>query len=151
MAVASARRSVHDLMLAVTSDNEIVQKYALEDATIENGCVCVAEGSHLTEPLRQRLVKVKNGRPEFVQLQKSVWDRMAQDKSAEFQRRQYDFQPLEVKRGTLVLFHGNLLHASGANWSGKGRMSYIFTVIDGSLDNPEDAYIKPAGEEFAYL
>jgi len=37
----------------------------------------------------------------------------------------------EVKAGTLVLIHGNLLHKSEKNTSQKGRIIYTFHVIEG--------------------
>ena len=37
----------------------------------------------------------------------------------------------EVKAGTLVLIHGNLLHKSERNTSEKGRIIYTFHVIEG--------------------
>ncbi|KAL8789306.1 MAG: hypothetical protein Q9213_001229 [Squamulea squamosa] len=126
--------------------------YTLEDATIENGCLCVAPGSHLTEPLRQRLARGEEGRPEFVQLRELLWAKEVPDQRVDHHRlREYEYQPLEVKKGTLILFHGNLMHASGANRSEKSRMVYTFTIIDGSLHCPDDAYLRPLAGEFSKL
>lgn len=36
----------------------------------------------------------------------------------------------EVKAGTLILIHGNLLHKSEKNISQKGRIAYTFHVIE---------------------
>ncbi|KAL8751116.1 MAG: hypothetical protein Q9199_006637 [Rusavskia elegans] len=127
--------------------------YALEDAFIDNGCLLVAPGSHLTEPLKQRLAKgVQDRRPEFIQLRKPVWAKNSVDSGNDVHhRREYDYLPLEVKKGTLVLCHGNLMHASGANRSEKGRMAYVFTIIDGHLHCPNDAYLRPTGGDFLKL
>ncbi|KAL8965907.1 MAG: hypothetical protein Q9183_003622, partial [Haloplaca sp. 2 TL-2023] len=97
--------------------------YALEDTTIENGCLCVAPGSHLTEPLRQKLVKDKKGQPTFVDLRSPVWAKEAVDKSDAAAGKDHEYKPLEVKKGTLILFDGNLLHKSGINKSEKNRTS----------------------------
>ncbi|SLM37744.1 Phytanoyl-CoA dioxygenase [Lasallia pustulata] len=115
--------------------------YALEDTTLENGCLCVALGSHLTEPLRQRLVTGKDGRPSFVDLAVPLWARGA---NAGVRQAEYEYQPLEVEKGTLVLFHGNLMHKSGVNKSEKNRMAYTFSVVEGSADCPDDSCMKPA-------
>lgn len=86
--------------------------YALENATIENGCLYVAPGSHLTEPLRQRLIKGDHGVPKFEELKVPLWAREVADKSIKGGRIAYEYEPREVKRGGLVVFHGNLMHTS---------------------------------------
>jgi phytanoyl-CoA hydroxylase len=45
--------------------------------------------------------------------------------------REGDYRPGEVKAGTLVLIHGNLLHRSEKNLSQKGRIIYTFHIIEG--------------------
>ncbi|KAI4096065.1 MAG: hypothetical protein LQ339_007081 [Xanthoria mediterranea] len=127
--------------------------YALEDASINNGCLLVAPGSHLTEPLRQRLAKSpQDGRPEFIQLRKPAWATNAVDSGFELHHaREYEYVPLEVTRGTLILCHGNLMHASGANRSERGRVAYVFTIIDGRFHCPDDAYLRPTTGGFLKL
>ncbi|KAL8853699.1 MAG: hypothetical protein Q9221_001510 [Calogaya cf. arnoldii] len=127
--------------------------YALQDASIENGCLIVAPGSHQIEPLKQRLAKgAHDGGPEFIQLKQPVWAKDAVNRRTDFlQQREHEYIPLEVKEGTLILFHGNLMHASGANRSKEGRMAYSFTIIDGSRDCPQDAYLRPSVGEFEKL
>ena len=46
----------------------------------------------------------------------------------------------EVKAGTLVLIHGNLLHKSEKNVSQKGRMIYTFHVIEGGDGEKKSVY-----------
>ncbi|KAL8770613.1 MAG: hypothetical protein Q9209_003681 [Squamulea sp. 1 TL-2023] len=115
--------------------------YALEDANMENGCLEVAKGSHLTSPLRQRLVRGKDGVPRFVELDTPLWAKgSVGDIGGE-----YEYEALEVKKGTLVLFHGNLMHRSGKNGSGRNRMAYTFSVVEGGVECPEDSYVMPEG------
>ncbi|KAL8873201.1 MAG: hypothetical protein Q9198_007065 [Flavoplaca austrocitrina] len=116
--------------------------YALEDATVENGCLCVAEGSHLTEPLRQRLVQDKNGQPKFEDLERPLWAQEAGDFRDAGVRKDYEYKPLEVKKGTLILFHGNLLHKSGVNTSGRNRVAYNFNVVEGGDVGKDDDYLR---------
>lgn len=125
--------------------------YALENATIENGCLCVAPGSHLTEPLRQRLTKGDHGVPKFEDLKAPLWAGEGADKSIKSGPRKYEYEPLEVKRGGLVVFHGNLMHTSGSNKSQKSRMAYTFSIIDGNAECLEDSYMKPVEGDFESL
>ncbi|KAL8994345.1 MAG: hypothetical protein Q9169_005652 [Polycauliona sp. 2 TL-2023] len=116
--------------------------YALEDSTLENGCLCVAKGSHLTTPLTQRLTKLEDGFPKFVELQKPLWAQGAADEHKTVPNG-YEYEALEVEKGTLILFHGNLMHKSEANKSEKSRMAYTFSIIDGDADCPKDSYVLP--------
>ncbi|KAI4182336.1 MAG: hypothetical protein L6R41_006050, partial [Letrouitia leprolyta] len=77
--------------------------YALEDANVENGCLCVAPESHMTEPLRQRLAKDKgNGQPKFEDLAVPVWAKGAEAVGeGRGMEREYEYRALEVKKGTL--------------------------------------------------
>ena len=125
--------------------------YALNDATVENGCIRVAEGSHLTEPLRQRLVKGEDGLPKFEELKTPLWASGALRTAHEAVQTQYEYQPLEVKKGSLVLFHGNLMHTSELNRSEKNRVAYTFSIIDGDAECPDDSYMKPVEGDFESL
>lgn len=128
--------------------------YALEDTTIENGCLCVAAGSHLTTPLRQRCIRGENGLPTFVDVAQPLWARVshnASSSSSNTEQTEYKYQALEVKKGTLVLFHGNLMHKSGANKSEKNRIAYTFSIVEGNVECPADTYVKPVDGEFERL
>jgi len=59
----------------------------------------------------------------------------------------------EVKAGDLVLIHGNLLHKSERNLSGKGRMIYTFHVIEGAEGTVYDErnWLQPPKEGFTCL
>jgi Phytanoyl-CoA dioxygenase (PhyH) len=67
------------------------------------------------------------------------------------EQKEYEYQPLEVKKGTLVIFHGNLMHTSGMNRSEKNRISYTFSVIDSDVECPDDCYMKPLDGGFESL
>ncbi|MCJ1267763.1 hypothetical protein MMC22_007649 [Lobaria immixta] len=119
--------------------------YALEDATVANGCLSVAPGSHLTEPIRERMVQGDRGIPRFEPLNTPLWARETayHPITGTEVEHEYVYEPLEVKQGSLVLFHGNLLHRSGRNASAKSRMAYTFSIVDGDLESPDDCYMKP--------
>ena len=112
----------------------------------------MAEGSHLTEPLRQRLIKSDDGLPEFVKLEAPLWAQGAHRAEVEVgQQTEYEYQALEVKKGTLVLFHGNLIHKSGTNKSDKNRIAYTFSIIEGDVECPDDSYMKPVAGDYESL
>ncbi|KAJ8109241.1 hypothetical protein OPT61_g7608 [Boeremia exigua] len=53
------------------------------------------------------------------------------------------YKMIEVKAGTLVLMHGNLMHTSAANKSRKSRVAFNFSVVEGGLGWLEDNYLQP--------
>ncbi len=89
--------------------------WALEDATLDNGCLWVA---NRRGPLRERYVRRGEG---FVteRLDTTPWP------SGDHIR------PLEVKAGTLVIFDGLLPHASAPNRSAQSRLAYSLHIVSG--------------------
>nr|GEW86843.1 phytanoyl-CoA dioxygenase [Tanacetum cinerariifolium] len=87
---------------------------ALEDATIVNGCLWAIPGSH-KDGLVRRFIRDDNG----VHFDKP---------SPSYDQK--DFVPVEVKAGSLVLIHGDLIHQSFENQSSKSRHAYSLHVID---------------------
>lgn len=63
------------------------------------------------------------------------------------------YVPGEVKAGSLVLIHGNLLHKSEKNLSQKGRIIYTFHVIEGGDGRTYDRrnWLQPPAEGFTRL
>ncbi|KAK4456722.1 hypothetical protein QBC42DRAFT_214297 [Cladorrhinum samala] len=131
--------------------------YALEDATLENGCLSFLPGSHLWAPIERRLVrkggKDGEGGTEMVANEGRKFpdgDEYGAEKKTEGEEGKY--VPGEVKAGDLVLIHGNLLHKSERNLSQKGRIIYTFHVIEGDdgwvydeknwLQPPEDGFTR---------
>ncbi|VUC20238.1 unnamed protein product [Clonostachys rosea] len=107
--------------------------YALEDATLENGCLSFLPGSHRWAPIDKRLVrKPGDTGTEMVDNQGPVFPR-GEGYGLETPEGGLDGQYVagEVKAGDLVLIHGNLLHKSEKNTSQKGRIIYTYHVIEG--------------------
>lgn len=125
--------------------------YALEDTTLENGCLCVAPGSHLTTPLKQRLISSDDGTPKYENLPTPVWAKEAPRSGVDAKQLSYEYHALKVRKGTLVLLHGNLMHKSAANKSGKDRVAYTFSIVEGRLEFPSDMYVKPANGDLESL
>ena len=90
--------------------------FALEDATIENGCLWVEPGGHLG-PLRERFLR--NG--DDIRMEKLDATPWPDDSVA---------VPLEAKAGSLVCFHGLLPHYSAPNRSPVSRHAYTLHVTD---------------------
>jgi phytanoyl-CoA hydroxylase len=107
--------------------------FALEDATIENGCLWAAPGGH-RGPLRQRFVR--NGGDadgtRFEVLDTTPLPEPGSDALV----------ALEVRAGTLVALHGLLPHWSGPNRSARGRQAYSLHCIDGRAAYPSDNWLR---------
>ncbi len=91
--------------------------FALEDATLANGCLWVQPGGHRS-PLRERFVR-DGDRLAMQPLHPQPWPTPA------------EAVPLEVSAGALVCFHGLLPHYSAANRSPRSRLAYTLHVTDG--------------------
>ncbi|MES2959950.1 MAG: phytanoyl-CoA dioxygenase family protein [Pseudomonadota bacterium] len=92
--------------------------FALEDATLDNGCLWVAPGGH-RGPLRESYGRGADGRLAMVTLDPAPWP------AGE------SIRPLEVSAGTLIVFDGLLPHASAPNRSPSSRMAYTLHAVDG--------------------
>lgn len=92
--------------------------FALEDATIDNGCLWVEPGGH-RGPMRERFVR--NG--DDIKMEKLDSTPWPDDSVA---------VPLEAKAGSLVCFHGLLPHYSAPNRSPVSRHAYTLHATDGT-------------------
>ncbi|KAH8842242.1 hypothetical protein MCOR27_007290 [Pyricularia oryzae] len=130
--------------------------YALEDATLENGCLSFLPGSHRWAPVERRLVRsagdaagtemADNDGPKF-----PVGEQYGEDKKPAGADADA-YVPGEVKAGSLVLIHGNLLHKSEKNLSNKGRIIYTFHVIEGQdAIYDERNWLQPPADGFTEL
>lgn len=97
---------------------------ALDDATIDNGCLVALPGAH-RGPLRRRFTRDGAMRT----LDDTPWP---------------DVDPvaLEARRGTLVVLHGHLPHASAANRSPNQRHAYSLHIIDGAARFTDDNWLQ---------
>jgi phytanoyl-CoA hydroxylase len=104
--------------------------FALEDATLENGCMWALAGRH-REPLRSRFLRKADDSLGY-----EVYDPTPLTPEGAV--------PLEARRGTLILLHGQLPHLSGPNRSAKSRHAYTLHVIDGACRYPSDNWLQRA-------
>lgn len=122
---------------------------ALEDATLENGCLSFAPGSHRRTPVESRFVRLHNGGTGFTDVAGAKFPEEFSSFSKSSDQEEY--VPGEVKAGSLVLIHGNLLHQSQKNLSQKGRIIYTFHIIDGVYEYDERNWLQPPEQGFSKL
>lgn len=108
--------------------NLIGMWFALEDATIENGCLWVIPGRHKFG-LKSRFVRAVGGGTHFEVLDSTPWP-------------EEKLQPLEVKQGTLIVLHPLLPHLSRENRSAKSRHAYTLHVIDAAAHYPGENWLQ---------
>jgi phytanoyl-CoA hydroxylase len=94
--------------------------FALEDATIENGCMWALPGGH-RESLRRRFARAPGGGTVMHVLDETPLPEPAP---------RAPWVPLEAARGTMVILHGHLPHWSSANRSDRSRHAYAIHYVD---------------------
>jgi phytanoyl-CoA hydroxylase len=101
--------------------------FALEDATLDNGCLWAIPGAH-KRGLRSRFVR-EGLSTRFESLNYLKWpsDQLV---------------PLEVKKGTLIVLDGMLPHLSRRNHSSRSRHAYTLHVADGRFDYAADNWLQ---------
>ena len=124
--------------------------YALEDCTVHNGCLSFAPGSHRRSPIEKRFVRRKEGGTGFDEVEEGRWPR-GLEHSEEQQSEEEQYQMGEVKAGSLVLIHGNVMHKSERNRSQKSRFIYTFHVIEGQEVYDERNWLQPPEQGFSRL
>jgi phytanoyl-CoA hydroxylase len=102
--------------------------FALEDADQENGCLWVQPGGHYSPLREQFMVEGGVGRTEI--LDRTPWPNAAQA------------VPVEVKAGTLVVFHGMLPHYSAPNRSPRSRHAYTLHAINSASTWDDRNWLK---------
>lgn len=104
--------------------------FALEDATIDNGCMWAQPGGHRAG-LRSRFRRWPDGG-----IGMDWFD------TSECRNPGENFVPLEAEAGTLILLHGFCPHRSGPNLSRHARGAYALHVIDGACQYPDDNWLQ---------
>jgi phytanoyl-CoA hydroxylase len=106
--------------------------FALEDATIDNGCLWVISGGHKLG-LKSRFVRAEGGGTRFEVFDKTPWP-------------EEKLQPLEVKKGSLIVLHPLLPHLSRGNRSSRSRHAYTLHVIDAAASYPKENWLQRSAE-----
>ena len=101
--------------------------FALEDATIENGCLWAIQGGHRSG-LKSRWVRTPEGM-KFETFDAEPWP-------------ENELVPLEVTKGTLILLDGLLPHRSFENRSSRSRHAYTLHLIKADAKYPSDNWLQ---------
>lgn len=106
---------------------------ALEDATVENGCMWAIPGGH-RDGLRQRFRRDGRGGVATDTLDPAPWP--------DFVPGHGPHVPLPARQGTLIVLHGLVPHLSPANRSDRPRRAYTLHVVDGAAEYPADNWLQ---------
>lgn len=104
--------------------------FALDDADRDNGCLMALPGGH-RGPLRRRFHR--------------LGDRLVTDMLDETPWPAVEPVALEAPRGTLVVLHGLLPHASAPNRSARPRHAYALHLIDSRAEYVADNWLQRPG------
>ena len=102
--------------------------FALEDATVENGCLWAIPGGH-RHGLKSRWVRTNSGGMQFEVYDAKPWP-------------ETELVPLEVSKGSLILLHGLLPHRSFENRSPRSRHAYTLHLMDAQAKYPADNWLQ---------
>jgi phytanoyl-CoA hydroxylase len=106
--------------------------FALEDATLKNGCLWAIPGGHRLG-LKSRWLRNGTGGMRFEVFDSSPWP-------------EEKLVPLEVSKGSLIILDGLLPHKSLANRSAKSRHAYTLHVISADSRYPETNWLQRSPE-----
>lgn len=102
--------------------------FALEDATIQNGCMQFIPGAH-NGPLKELHYRGEDGNMSFKTMDETPWPEDAT-------------VAVEARAGSLVIFHGRAPHMSGPNLSAQSRHAYTLHVIDRTSHYPKENWLQ---------
>ncbi|MDJ0684738.1 MAG: phytanoyl-CoA dioxygenase family protein [Alphaproteobacteria bacterium] len=105
---------------------------ALEEASVENGCLYAIPGGH-KGPLRQWFGRA--GDHDALEMRDLDDTTLNADAAV----------PLEAATGTLVVLHGFLPHMSTPNRSDRSRRAMTLHTVDGGLPYPSDNWLQRPG------
>ncbi|XP_056587220.1 phytanoyl-CoA dioxygenase domain-containing protein 1 [Triplophysa dalaica] len=91
---------------------------ALEDATVDNGCLWFIPGSH-KNGISRRMVRTPKGMfpmTDFIGREQTHDSKL--------------FIPAPVKKGGVILIHGEVVHRSAENTSDRSRHVYTFHIME---------------------
>lgn len=116
-----------------TSPNSLIGFWiALEDADIENSCLWFVPKSHKSGDPKRRLVRTfENG--------------LLTTKMIGIEEDCKGYISCPVRKGSLILIHGNVLHKSEINSSNRSRHIYTFHLYDAGVSEwSNDNWLQPS-------
>ncbi|KAL2852214.1 hypothetical protein BJX68DRAFT_235080 [Aspergillus pseudodeflectus] len=132
---------------------------ALQDAGVGNATLGMYKGSHRKRSggISRRFVRRvnKDGEACGTEFVANEGAKFPVGLEVEEDDREGEVEVLDVKAGSLVLIHGNVLHKSQKNTGDKSRFAYTFHVIEGAegWEYDERNWLQPpeSGEGFSKL
>lgn len=107
--------------------------FAIEDATIQNGCLWAIPGGHM-RGLKSRWIRSPpEGRMKFEVYSPEPWP-------------ENELVPLEVQKGSLILLNGLLPHRSFENRSPRSRHAYTLHLIHANTEYPSNNWLQRSPE-----
>lgn len=105
--------------------------FAVEDATVDNGCMWGIPGAHTEASPRSRLQRTKTDRTvtELTVFDDTQWG-VAES------------VPLEVPAGSMIALHGQFPHLSGPNTSDQPRDAFALHFVDDACHYPDDNWLE---------
>ncbi|XP_063986694.1 phytanoyl-CoA dioxygenase domain-containing protein 1 homolog isoform X2 [Diachasmimorpha longicaudata] len=114
---------------------------ALDDATLDNGCLWIAPGSHKSG-VHRRYIRNKDT---------TVQELLIYDKPAPCYPMS-NFRPVTVRKGTCILIDGQVVHFSKANKSENSRHAYTFHIIETTnVRYSKENWLQPPPSGFPLL
>jgi len=110
---------------------------ALDDATVQNGCLQFIRGSHKSGIHRRY---IRNS-------EKDAKEILIHDKPAPYYQ-ESSFTKVPVKKGSCIIIHGQVVHRSDHNRSQQSRHAYTFHIIE--TDNTkwsEQNWLQPPADK----
>ncbi len=106
--------------------------FALEDATVDNGCLWAIPGGQKLG-LKSRFMRADGGGTRFEVIDDAPWP-------------EDNLHPLEVKKGTVIVLDSLLPHLSRENTSARSRHAYTLHVIEASAHYSESNWLQRSRE-----
>lgn len=130
--------------------------YALQDARPGNATLGMWKGSHKGRKgghITRRFVRKGDGHgTEFIENDGPSLPKGMEEEKVE-EPTEDELEILDIKAGSLVLIHGNVLHKSEKNTSPRSRYAYTFHVIEGAdgWEYDERNWLQPPEGGFSSL
>jgi phytanoyl-CoA hydroxylase len=134
-----------DAMYLITEPDNIIGIWiALEDCTLENGCLSFIPGSHKND-VATRFIRNPN-KDEFNKGKYLIYTKPTPEWNSN------DFKPVPVKAGSAIVIHGKVVHQSEANKSSKSRNIYTFHIYESDNTSfSKDNWMEPSERTFLSL
>ncbi|XP_056634033.1 phytanoyl-CoA dioxygenase domain-containing protein 1 homolog isoform X1 [Diorhabda sublineata] len=114
---------------------------AIDDATIENGCLWFSSRSH-NSGVHRRYIRNPDKNSDEVLIYNSA---------APYYQKS-NFSPVPISKGSCILIHGQVVHYSEANKSNKSRHAYTFHVVESkNTIYSKENWLQPTNKPFMNL